>query len=366
MYFSLTTYLPGASILKIQAWDYDPLFSDELIGETVIDIEDRYYDYKWQEITDKPIEIRPLMHPDFNQPQGYAKMWLEVVDKNDKNNFNKYDISPNPEAKAQLRVIVWETREIPNMDVEATSDLYVNCFIDADKKQSTDLHFRCQTGCGSFNWRMLFDLDLPRKDLSNYLNIQVYDKDFFSADDYICNSTLNIEQFLKRVYLLNTPIKFNKEYFDAMNETERELMFMNNQKEYLPEWQDDDNGNPENKFWVPMKRPNKDGTTNELTGAVLISIECMPKWKADICQVGLGRDEPNVNPYLPPPFGRFEFSMNPFKLFNQCVGPSMRKKVCKIICIILCTVWCAFFIPYVILYLCGEVVNPFNYSRFNE
>jgi hypothetical protein len=45
-----------------------------------------------------------------------------------------------------------------------------------------------------------------------------------------------------------------------------------------------------------------------------MSLEILPKWKADICKVGKGRDEPNVNPYLPPPVGRFQFTLNPISL----------------------------------------------------
>jgi hypothetical protein len=46
-----------------------------------------------------------------------------------------------------------------------------------------------------------------------------------------------------------------------------------------------------------------------------MSIEMMPKWKADVSKVGEGRNDPNMNPYLPPPQGRFEWSLNPFKMF---------------------------------------------------
>jgi hypothetical protein len=46
----------------------------------------------------------------------------------------------------------------------------------------------------------------------------------------------------------------------------------------------------------------------------MLSFEVLPEWKAKISEVGKGRDEPNINPYLPPPVGRFEWSLNPFKL----------------------------------------------------
>lgn len=42
-------------------------------------------------------------------------------------------------------------------------------------------------------------------------------------------------------------------------------------------------------------------------GEVLMSIEIMPKAVADLRKAGLGRSEPNMNPYLPPPTGRMKF-----------------------------------------------------------
>ena len=47
---------------------------------------------------------------------------------------------------------------------------------------------------------------------------------------------------------------------------------------------------------------------------MLLSMEVLPRWKAQIAIVGKGRDAPNINPYLPPPIGRFEWSLNPFKM----------------------------------------------------
>jgi hypothetical protein len=46
----------------------------------------------------------------------------------------------------------------------------------------------------------------------------------------------------------------------------------------------------------------------------LLSLEILPKWKAQICKVGTGRDEPNCNPFLPAPLGRFKWSLNPFSI----------------------------------------------------
>lgn len=54
---------PGASPITIQAWDYDDLFGDDLIGETSIDLDDRFFSPDWQSMKEKPVEYRELYHP---------------------------------------------------------------------------------------------------------------------------------------------------------------------------------------------------------------------------------------------------------------------------------------------------------------
>lgn len=54
---------PGCPVMKIQMWDYDMLFGDDLIGETEIDLEDRYFSPDYNAWPKKPIEYRQLYHP---------------------------------------------------------------------------------------------------------------------------------------------------------------------------------------------------------------------------------------------------------------------------------------------------------------
>ena len=53
---------PGAQPLSIEAWDYDDLFGDDLIGKTVIDLDDRFFSPDWQALEEKPIEYRQIYH----------------------------------------------------------------------------------------------------------------------------------------------------------------------------------------------------------------------------------------------------------------------------------------------------------------
>jgi hypothetical protein len=59
---------PGAAPVTIKAFDYDDLFGDDLIGKTVIDLDDRFFCPEWQQIEDKPIEYRSLLHPSSQVP----------------------------------------------------------------------------------------------------------------------------------------------------------------------------------------------------------------------------------------------------------------------------------------------------------
>ena len=87
------------------------------------------------------------------------------------------------------------------------------------------------------------------------------------------------------------------------------------------------------KFWVTCYKGLKDATGEGVkSGKVLCSLDILPKRFALSNKVGKGRSEPNINPYLPPPVGRFQFTLNPFKLINQLVGPKFRRK-CYTYCI---------------------------------
>ena len=345
-YYDILSELPGDSTMKIEVWDYDSVFADELIGYTTIDLEDRYFNQEWKEMKYKPIEIRTLKHPDYATVQGSIYLWLEIFEKKDKIDMEPWMIAPEPETEVEMRLVVWETENMRSMDVEGTSDIFINAYIQPEKKQSTDVHYRCQNGVGSFNWRIIFPLSLPRD--NKILTIQAYDNDLFKKNDFICGGTLDLRDLMKIPKDLDIPISFTKSYVDGCLDSQK-VKYEN--VEFLPKSEDPE----QKKFWMQLYK------NNQREGRVLLSVEVLPKWKAEITKVGKGRSEPNVSPYLPPPVGRFEFSLNPFKMLNQCVGPKFRRTLYCSICMGCLVVYLICVIPYMILHLSGELVNPFNY-----
>jgi hypothetical protein len=345
-HYDILSMFPGDSTLRIEVWDYNPIFRDELIGSTSIDLEDRYFNSEWQQLKFKPIEVRSLTHPDISGKQGNISLWVEIFDRKDSINMTPWQIAPEPLSKVELRLVVWETEEMRMMDAEDTSDIYVTAFVDPKDKQSTDVHYRCQTGNASFNWRIVLPLDLPR--VNNRLTLHCYDKDIFSKDDFISGAEIDLTDILKIPKDLDVPITFSKDYVNSVSNDEK---MKYEGIEFLSGGDDEE----KNKFWVQCYQQNAK------SGRILCSLEILPMWKAELNKVGKGRKDPNVAPYLPPPVGRFQWSLNPFTLLNQCVGPRFRKKLYWGVCMLCCIIYLIFLIPYIIYHLSGQIFNPFNW-----
>jgi len=97
-------------MLEIRAMDHDMLFGDELIGNTLVDLEDRYFLPDWCAIKDKPIEYRPIHHPSSAVAQGVIKCWIEINDAKctPGQEAPVWDISQKPPEEFEVRVCVFD------------------------------------------------------------------------------------------------------------------------------------------------------------------------------------------------------------------------------------------------------------------
>ena len=57
--FEIPVTIPGDSQLEIMVMDWDGI-GDDFIGNTVIDIEDRWFCKEWRKLEKKPLENRTL------------------------------------------------------------------------------------------------------------------------------------------------------------------------------------------------------------------------------------------------------------------------------------------------------------------
>ena len=100
-------------------------------------------------------------------------------------------------------------------------------------------------------------------------------------------------------------------------------------------------------------------------GKLNIGIHIVPKTIATSIPAGLGRTDPNANPYLPPPSGRLKFSLNPFVMGSELCGPALCAQfTCCLICtvIILLMIFCSPVFNFVIAILTPQLkkLNPFS------
>lgn len=327
--FNFTGEFPGAPPLVIEAYDYDDLFGDDLIGTTIIDLDDRFFSPDWQAIEEKPIEYRQIYHESTSLSQGVIQCWCEIEpdSKEARKTMKDWDIAPEPVMDYQIRLCVMDTKDVPCEDIEGTSDVFIKCYIDDKDKRTTDTHFRCQNGQASFNYRMLFDVQSPRKE-PLLLVLQAWDLDIFKKNDYICEWTLDLEELFKNVRLTQERVHLTKAYYNA---------FL---KKKMPpgvklEFREDDS------FSLTCMKDGKQIS-------IRLDLRIVPHELAVTNGVGTGRQEPNLEPYLPPPIGRIQLSLNPFKMLSQMVSPEFLAKLYGLICVILVIVCCIAMAPMIL------------------
>ncbi len=102
-------------------------------------------------------------------------------------------------------------------------------------------------------------------------------------------------------------------------------------------------------MWLKLTAHDKKAKKIVERGRLAVSISIVPESEYTSRPVGNARDEPNVNPYLPPPIGRMSFSLNPLTMIKELFGP-------KVLCLLLCICCCALCIAsfaFLSIYLSG-------------
>ncbi|MEQ2224140.1 hypothetical protein ILYODFUR_004400 [Ilyodon furcidens] len=246
------------------------------------------------------VETRPLLHPD--KPgieQGRIEMWVDMFPKDKTAPGPSLDISPRKPKKFELRVIIWNTDEVVLEDDdiftgEKSSDIFVRGWLKGQQedKQDTDVHYHSITGEGNFNWRFVYPFDylvaeekivISKKesmfawDETEYkipprLNLQVWDADHFSADDFLGAIELDLNRFPRGA-------KTAKQCTIEMvtNEAEMPLVSIFKQKRI--------------KGWWPFVARNEEDEF-ELTGKVEAELHLLTGEEAEKSPAGEGRNEP--------------------------------------------------------------------------
>uniref|UniRef100_A0A665X9R8 Otoferlin n=1 Tax=Echeneis naucrates TaxID=173247 RepID=A0A665X9R8_ECHNA len=418
--FDVEATFPMDSTLTVSIYDWDLVGTDDLIGETKLDLENRFYskhratcgitssyaihgynvwrdpmkptqilakmckDGKldgphygpggrvkvenrvfmkqtdehlaltvlkhWEEIprvgcklVPEHVETRPLLHPD--KPgieQGRIEMWVDMFPKDMTAPGPALDISPRKPKKFELRVIVWNTDEVVLEDDdiftgEKSSDIFVRGWLKGQQedKQDTDVHYHSITGEGNFNWRFVYPFDylmaeekivISKKesmfawDETEYkiparLNLQVWDADHFSADDFLGAIELDLNRFPRGA-------KTAKQCTIEMvtNESEMPMVSIFKQKRI--------------KGWWPFVARNEDDEF-ELTGKVEAELHLLTGEEAEKNPVGEGRNEPEPLEKPNRPDTSLLWFLTPFKAVKHLVCNQYKWLAIKIVTAVL-------------------------------
>ena len=186
MRLAFGAHFPGSKPVIIEAYDYDEIFGDDLIGKTSIDLDDRFFTANWQALEEKPVEARQIYHPRTSLSQGVIRMWLDIEESTKSSAGGKvWPIATEPKDTFEVRVSIYGAKGVPAADIEGTSDAYIRAFFDNEAIVETDTHYRNTDGKPNWNYRLLFDVTTPFTDPFN-LSLQCWDRDLIKSNDLIC------------------------------------------------------------------------------------------------------------------------------------------------------------------------------------
>eukprot|EP00026_Physarum_polycephalum_P000845 Phypoly_transcript_00846.p1 GENE.Phypoly_transcript_00846~~Phypoly_transcript_00846.p1 ORF type:complete len:1283 (+),score=292.23 Phypoly_transcript_00846:83-3931(+) len=338
-YYKMYTFrgnLPEENELKVQLYDKDTIGSDEFMGETKYDLEMLWFSDEWRKLNPKPKEFRTLWSNLSSFPQGKLKMWIELLTPEEAAAQEPYPIAPPRKEPFELRIIVWETKNVVPKDKilgKDSSDQFVvtKLLNHAQSQQQTDVHDSVMDGCGKFNWRIIYSdimlpYDIPR------LKVQVYDKDHIGPNDAIAEANLNLKGFFQKG-LRNGSAKIGL-LTNVNNLANQTMQITNTSKE------GSNTAGPYNSGqWLDLYHPSFEG----VQGTLCAELELLTREEALKKPAGRGRGEPNQNPFLPEPVRpKREWFSDLFKF----LGLDKFKKYIIIGCIILAVVLVLFIILY--------------------
>ncbi|XP_076179645.1 otoferlin isoform X2 [Ptiloglossa arizonensis] len=282
------------------------------------------------------VEARPLYNPE--KPgieQGKLELWVDMFPMDMPSPGPSIDISPRKPKCYELRIIIWNTDDVVLEDDafftgEKMSDIYVKGWLKGPEDcQSTDIHYRSLTGEGNFNWRFIFPFDylvaeekivINRKEslfswdeteckIPARLELQVWDADHFSADDFLGAITLDLNRFPRGA-------KNSKLCTLSMLKTDGSVPMVNIFKQKRI------------KGWWPfyVKKENEDV---ELTGKVEAEIHLLTKEEAEKNPAGFGRNEPDLLDKPNRPDASFMWFLNPLKSIKYIVWHNYKWAILK-------------------------------------
>ncbi|KAF4669143.1 hypothetical protein FOL47_002706 [Perkinsus chesapeaki] len=272
--YSLPCRFPENTALTIKLMERHSILGDATIGAAVIDIENRWFHPKQmmnlegedgsnvKRFSDVPVETVPLLIDGSFIPTGRLKMWIEILDESEAMGRPEPVLPSANKEVIQARLVIWKTRGVPPPEDEEASHQIVGGHHRTDSNVDidlfTDTHYGSLDGTATFNWRMLFDMEVPCHD--PVIKLQLYHNPLLGQKVALGEATLDLVHDTLRCRRTRRAVE-------------------------LPRGQ------------IPLSNPAYPGQSR---GMIDCQMKLLPIEEANAMPVGSGRDLPNRDPYLDP------------------------------------------------------------------
>ena len=117
----------------------------------------------------------------FQEKYLYLRLWVDILTPEEAAKNPPEAITPPAPRDMEVRVIVWDTRNVILKDNDGKrSDILVVGIMEGQQPQSTDTHWNSKDGTGMFNWRMKFGTKIPGP--NSRLKLQVWDRNVLTPN----------------------------------------------------------------------------------------------------------------------------------------------------------------------------------------
>lgn len=211
----------------------------EHIGETLIDLDARWYNSSWRSLKKAPVETRTLTTEESSNIKGQLELFVEIFDAKEVDKHPKLyrplPISKPPQQVYVMRVVVYKVIDCTLPYIRAgynpakLAALYVVARLGnrPDDERATDRCKYVTDGTAQFNWRMKWDIKLPSVEIKPRLKITVFEDTSMglgNGDDLCAVTDIKLRSLMDEIVLTRKPIVKKKQYIELTHPNYPEVL----------------------------------------------------------------------------------------------------------------------------------------------
>eukprot|EP00808_Paulinella_micropora_P015579 g21631.t1 len=262
-YYDMQTRLPENGLIKIEVWDRNDLGGDSRIGEVLLDVEERVLHRRF---LGKRLQHQ-LYGPEHTS-HGYLTVRLDVLTEDEARTRPPEPMNATETEEFELRMVISKSQRVRNPMADADEEqvdqqvVVTSNFNGEEVVKTTDVAWYSAKGDADWNHRMKWRVKLPAAEEHARLNIAIWDANVLTNNTKMGEVVYNLQPFFQ---------------------------------ECLRDLRARENAEGE---WLKFTHPDYDGDC----GQVHVQFNLKTAADADAVPVGEAQNEPNRDPFLPPPF----------------------------------------------------------------